>query len=32
METKHEIWLLALGTAVLELPVVALIALAILNR
>jgi hypothetical protein len=28
--TKHEIWLIALGTAVLELPAVAIIALAIL--
>jgi hypothetical protein len=31
-ETKHEIWILALGTAALELPVVMIAALMIFAR
>jgi hypothetical protein len=31
-ETRHEIFLIALGTAMLEVPVVAMIALAFLAR
>jgi hypothetical protein len=31
-ETKHEMWLLAVGTAFLELPVVAIIALRMLTH
>ena len=31
-ETKHEMWLLAVGTALLELPVVAIVALMVLNH
>ena len=30
--TKHEIWVIALSTAVLEAPAVAIIALAFLAR
>jgi hypothetical protein len=29
-QTKREIWLLALGTAIVEVPVVAIVALAFL--
>jgi hypothetical protein len=29
-QTKREIWLLAIGTALIEVPVVAIVALAIL--
>jgi hypothetical protein len=29
-QTKHEIWVIALSTAILEAPAVAIIALAIL--
>jgi hypothetical protein len=30
--TKHEIWVIALSTAILEVPAVAIIALAFLAR
>jgi hypothetical protein len=31
-QTKHEMWFLAIGTAVLEVPVVAIIALMVLTH
>jgi hypothetical protein len=31
-QTKHEIWLLAIGTIIFEVPVVAVAALAILGH
>jgi hypothetical protein len=31
-ETRHEIFLIAIGTAMLEVPVVAIVALAFLVR
>ena len=31
-ETKHEMWLLAVGTALLEMPVVAIVAVMMLTH
>jgi hypothetical protein len=32
MQTKHEIWLLAIGTILIEVPLAAIAAVAIFSR